>query len=250
MSDERTPEDMVQECREDAAKMQEKFAAQAALEEHRNNLSKKRRSFAIARAIIQRGKSAGIPDKYIRVKRGELESILCPTFHGDTKRFADLIYKSPELLFEKPFIVIDGGDPDSRKLAGYAILFRMIACDKYGLSYDCGQLSSEFQTIRNQGENRNDLVERLKKQGVLFINEFHPRKFNIHLPDSANFFDQLLGERSDYSKPTILTFSSPLERGVTNLGNAIKDDRCGLYLSMLSHTDVKNNKKVFRIRVK
>jgi hypothetical protein len=250
MSDEKTPEEIIKECRQDVEKMQEKFAAEAELKAYRDNLSKKRRSFAVARAIIQRGKSAGIPDKYIRVKKPDFESVLCRSFHGDTKNLADSIYKSPSLLFEKPFIIIDGGDPDSRKLAGYAILFRMIACDKYGLSYDCGQLSSEFQTIRNQGENRNDLVARLKKQGVLFINEFHPRKFNIHLPDSANFFDQLLGERSDYSRPTILTFSSPLERGVTNLGNAIKDDRCGLYLSMLSHADVKNNQKVFRIRVK
>lgn len=219
------------------------------LEKHQKETAKKRRSFVQARAIIQRGREAGIPERYIRVHKSEVQANLCNSFHN-AKAYADQMYSQPQTLFKKPFIIIDGGDPDSRKLVGCAILFRMIACDKHGLLYDCGQLASEFQTINYNGEDRNSLVRRIKNQQILFINEFHPRKFNVHLPDSANFFDQLLSYRSDYLKPTIITFSSPLESRVTNMGNAIKDDRCGTYLSMISHADLKDNNKFLRIRVK
>jgi hypothetical protein len=220
------------------------------LKKHQEEISIKRRSFAQARAIIQRGREAGIPDRYIRVKLKDLQENICDRYHSNSDLVASQIYKNPNFLFDKPYIVIDGGDPDSRKLVGCAILFRMIACDRRGLLYDCGQLASEFSTFNYNGEDRNSLVKRVKSQDILFLSEFHKRKFNINLPDSANFFDQLLGYRNDYKKPTIITFSNPLESRTTNMGNAIKDDRCGIYLSMISHADLKGNDKFLRIRVK
>jgi len=217
---------------------------------HQEEIAKKRRSFAVARAIIQRGRNAGIPERYIRIREEDFGSLLCPKFHRDPKKFAEMVYKRPQCLFNNPFIVIDGGTPTNRKKAGYAILFRMIACDKNGLSEDCGQLASRFQTFVSDGENRNELVSKVQQESVLLLREFRKGIFNIHLPDSANFFDQLLGFREDYLKPTIITFCDPLECGVVNSGNAIKDNTCGSYLSLLSHADVLKSENIFRIRIK
>ena len=220
------------------------------LEKYQEEMAKKRRSFVQARAIIQRGKDAGIPNKYIRIKQDDFESILCPQYHKDTKSFADTIYKRPNFLFDKTYIIIDGGDIDSRKIAGFAILFRMIACDAYVFTYDCGELSGEFQSLNYKGENRNELVKRIQKHQVLLIQEFHAKKFNVHLTDSGLFFDQLLSFRDDYDKPTIFTFSSQLSNGISNSENIIRDDRCGAYLAKLSKADINKNQKILRIRVK
>jgi hypothetical protein len=216
---------------------------------HQKEISKKRRTFSQARAIIQRGRNAGIPKPYIRMPQGDFENLLCPKFHN-AEKFAELVYKKPQVLFEKPFIVIDGGTPSSRKKAGYAVLFRMIACDKNGLSEGCGQLASKFQTFTSGGENRNELVTKMQQEQILLLHEFRPKDFSIHLADSGNLFDQLLGFREDYSKPTIITFTYPLENGVINMGNAVKDDRCGSYLATLSHADSRKDQNVFRIKVK
>lgn len=219
--------------------------------ERQNKIAMKRRLFAQARAIIQRGRAAGIPDKYIRIKENEFSDLLCPNYHKNPKEFSKIIYQNPQFLFKKSFIIIDGGDFNSRKKAGFAILFRMIACDKHGQVYDCSQLSSEFQTIKPYGtENRNDLVKRVREEQIFFLNEFHQKKFSVHLTDSGNFFDQLLEYRDDYSKPTIITFSAQLSCGTTYRENIITDDRCGNYLAMLSQSDIKKNENVFRVRVK
>lgn len=219
------------------------------LEKFQEDVAKKRRAFAQARAIIQRAKNAGIPNKYIRIRQDEFEPLLCPKYHN-TKVFADSIYKNPNALFNKSYIIIDGGDVDSRKVAAFAVLFRMIACDSYGYTTDCGELSSEFQSLNYKGENRNDLVKRMQKQQILLLHEFHIRKFNVHLTDSGLFFDQLLSFRDDYSKPTIFTFSSPLSNGTSNQENVIRDDRCGVYMAKLSRADIEKNPKVLRIRLK
>jgi len=103
----------------------------------------------------------------------------------------------------------------------------MIACDSHGLSCRCGELASKFQSLNfRDDENRNELVKRIKKESVLLIHEFQIKVFNLHLTDSGLFFDQLLGFRDDYSKPTIITFGTPLSNGIVNTESAIKDDRC------------------------
>jgi hypothetical protein len=217
---------------------------------HQEEMAYKRRVYAQARAIIQRGRNAGIPDKYLRIGKKDFTELLDPKYHGDIGKFADAIYDTPKKMFKKSFIIIDGGDIYSRKKAGFAILFRMIACDKYGKYFDCAQLASEFQTIKfSGGENRNDLVRNVKQEGILFLNEFHKKKFSVNLGDSGGFFDQLLEYRDDYSKPTIITFSNPLQKGFENNGNALMDDRCGQYLAMLSKSDMKKNDNVLRIKV-
>jgi len=220
------------------------------LEKHQEKMAHQRRVYAQARAIIQRGKDAGIPEKYLRIPKDEFQELLCPQYHGNVEQFANTVYGNPKVLFEKSFVVIDGGDMYARKKAGFAILFRMIACDKRGKYHDCGQLSTEFESIKFDKEsNRNKVVREAKNEGILFINEFHKKKFKINF-DASNFFDQLLEFRDDYSKPTIITFTNPLQSRQANNGNAIMDDRCGSYLAMISQADMRNNKNVFRIKVK
>lgn len=222
------------------------------LEQYQKEMSYKRKVNAQARAIIGRAKQAGIPEKYMRIGPNQFEGLLCPTYHTDPKSFTNLLYNHPEILTKQPFIVIDGGNVYQRKKAGFAMLFRLIACDKHGQFVDCAKLSSEFQSIRfGKGEvNRNDLVDELKKENILFVGEVSQKKFKVHF-DSGNFFDQVLEYRDDYDRPTILTFSQELEgANGYNSGNAIKDDNCGMYISLLSHADLQKNENVLRIRVK
>jgi hypothetical protein len=82
------------------------------LKKHQEEISIKRRSFAQARAIIQRGREAGIPDRYIRVKLKDLQENICDRYHSNSDLVASQIYKNPNFLFDKPYIVIDGGDPE------------------------------------------------------------------------------------------------------------------------------------------
>ena len=213
------------------------------------DIAKKRKAFAQARAIIQRSRIAGIPEKYMRLKISEIEPLICEKYHGGSGDIIDSIYRNPSTLFKKPFIVIDGGDSYKRKKMGFTILFRMISCDRYGNFYDCRNLSSEFQSIRSDSLNRNDLVGIIKNKDVIFINEVHPRNFSAHF-DSGLFFDQLLEHRDDYNKPTIITFSKPLESKSLNIGNAINDDRCGIHIASLSKSDLEKKDNVFRIKIK
>jgi hypothetical protein len=217
---------------------------------HQQKIAYKRRVYAQARAILQRGKDAGIPEKYLRIPKKEFQELLCSKYHSNAQGAATKIYDNADILFKKSFIVIDGGDLNSRKKAGFALLFRMIACDKRGLYQPCSKLAGLFETIKfGAGENRNEVVQRIKNEPILFLNEFHPSQFNPHF-DAGNFFDQLLEYRDDYSKPTILTFTNPLQKGFLNNGNAIRDTRCGAYLAMLSQADEQKNDNVFRIKLK
>ena len=221
------------------------------LEQYRKDMEYKRRVNSQALAILGRAKSAEIPQKYTRIGPGRFEEILCEKFHGDTKKFTEAVYHNANSLFKKQFIVIDGGDKWARKEAGCAILFRMIACDKTGKYVDGNRLSSRLESNRfEKGENRNDIVKELQKEEVLFLNEINKKDFNVHF-EAGKYFDQILERRDDYNRPTILTFSSPLESsGGFAEGNAFTDDRCGSYLAFLSHADLKKSTNVFRIRVK
>jgi len=214
-------------------------------------VAKKKRLFVLAKAYLQRGRSAGIPKRHLRIKENVFAELLCDSFHKDTKAFAKSIYKNPKILFQKKYILIDGGDIESRKMAGCAILFRMIACDKQGKVYNCSSLAGEFKVNKKdwKEESRASLVRKVKKTQILLLSEFDKRHFSIY-SDSGIYFDQLLEYRSDYEKSTILTFERPLESKVTNTGNAIKDTSCGVYLSMLSHADIKENDNIFRIKLK
>jgi len=209
----------------------------------REELNKKRIAYARARAILLKAKKANIPDKYIRIKPDRFERLLCPYFHKDQKGFTNLIYSAPHNLFKQNFILIDGGNFYARKEAGFAVLFRMLACGKDGQHIECGRTATMFQSIRFGEEiNRNDIVDNLKSEDVLFISEFNPKSFNPHF-DSGIFFDQLLSYRDDHNLQTIVSFVQPLTSN-----NILRDDICGVYFASLTRFD--NEENIFRIRVK
>jgi hypothetical protein len=205
-------------------------------------------------AILYKAKEAGIPDKFMRINEDTFSKLLSPEYHGKSegvKEFAHSLYNDPEILLNRDFITIDGGNYEARKMAGFAILFRMIAYDKSGMYKDCNWLINKLQTINSmEGMTRNNITEELKPYGVLYVGEFLKKGFSPHF-ETGRFFDEIFTERIDNSLPTIISFVDP----ISNKSMSEKADDgdlnmdCGRYLASLSVTGMTTN-KVLRIRVK
>jgi len=204
---------------------------------NKENASYDRRVITLALAILKRAKSAGIPERYLRIDKDTFSSYLSP-LHYDAKHkseLCDFIYDRANDFSSIPNVLIDGGNILSRKMAGFALLFRTIACDKVGLYKECVDLQHKFQTIKStEDQNRNDLAEELKYYDVLFLAEFHPSYFAVHF-DSGSFFDEILSYRFDNNKQTIISFQDPIGAGT------IKDRVCGRYLAEFSNKEFDKN---------
>ena len=192
----------------------------------------KARIKAQALAIIKRGARAGIPARYLRIAESQFKELLNEEYHLGRDGIASVtnfVYHKANELLKVPFILIDGGNINSRKRAGFAILFRLIACDKFGLYKDCSDIVHKMQSfVSEDGVSRNDFTNSLKEQDAVFISEFHESKFSKHL-DGGNYFDEFLGHRADNLKPTIISFSEPI-----NDQNMIKHTNCGRYFNEFS----------------
>ena len=166
---------------------------------------------ARALAFLKRGRSAGIPDRHLRINKESFVDMLFEEYHrGKLEETASFIYDSPMKLLEIPYIVIDGGDPYIRRRAGFALLFRLITCDRFGLYREAVDLAHKFRTpMALESEGRNDLIEQLKSLDVLFIAELQPRLFPVNF-DTGTFFDEILVSRENNIKPTILSFVDPV----------------------------------------
>lgn len=201
-------------------------------DEERKERIHKARIKTQALAIIKRGVRAGIPERYLRIGEDTFKGFLNKEYHlgrDGIDSITNFIYHKANDLSQIPFIVIDGGEINARKRAGFAILFRLIACDNFGLYKDCSDIVHKMQTfVAEDGVSRNDFTKSLKEQDVLFISEFHESIFSKHL-DGGNYFDELLGYRADNLKPTIISFSDPI-----NERHMIKHRNCGTYLSDIS----------------
>ena len=125
-------------------------------------------------AILQRGRDAGIPERYLKIPEESFRDLLDKNYHKDVKGFASLAFnKAEEKLFKRPFILIDGGDVENRRKAAFALLFRMIACDKRGSYKTCQELIHKFQTIKvEEGTNRNQYADDLKIYDIMLMTEF------------------------------------------------------------------------------
>jgi len=219
-------------------------------------IAKLRRARQMAVAIIRRSREAGIPEKYMRLRQEEFASILDPDFHGGPKKgvpaFASDIYTKPDFLMKRDFIAIDGGNFEARQKAGFAVLFRMIAYDKRGQCFICDSLRHKFQTINSTEEiTRNDLTEEIKSYDIVFLNEFNRHSFDPHF-EHGSFFDEILTERINMERPTIVGFVNPISsiEDREKLAEAGKlDSGCGRHLAWLSLTP-QTTKSVLRIRVK
>lgn len=216
-----------------------------------------RRARQMAVAILKRSRNAGIPVKYMRLNQEKFSEILDPEFHGGKVRgvgsFATSIYKDPDFLLKRDFIAIDGGDFDARQMAGFAVLFRMIAYDKIGQSLNCNSLIHKFQTINSTEDiTRNDLAEEIKGYDVLFINEFDKLQFSPHF-ETGSFFDEVLSERINRERPTIITFFSPIASEKISQEKMAADGQldsgCGRHLAKINLTP-QTTKSVLRIRVR
>jgi hypothetical protein len=222
------------------------------------DLRRIRRTRQLALAILNRAKEAGIPQQYMRINQDKFLQILNSDFHGkfsEMQSFVEKIYNEPDFLLNRNFISIDGGNFESREIAGFAILFRIIAYDKIGLCYGCEKLRHRFETINSTSHiTRNDLAEQLGNYDVLFLEELDKKKFSPHF-DVGSFFDEVLIDRIHESKPTIVTFSSPVvsEEVTASRMNKLASDGeldsgCGKHLAWLSLTP-KTTDKILRIRV-
>lgn len=223
-------------------------------------IAKLRRARQMAAAILIRGREAGIPKQYMRMKQSEFASILDSSFHNGPVKgvpaFASDIYSKPDFLLKRNFIVIDGGNFEARQMAGFAILFRMIAYDKRGLSITSDSLLHKFQSF-NATENisRNDLAEEIKSYDLIFINEFDELRFKPHF-EHGSFFDEVLTERINMGRPTIVGFVNPISSEKLTQENKEKkamegklDSGCGRHLARLALIP-QTTQSVLRIRVK
>ena len=217
-------------------------------EYNKRSFEKKVRTRAVA--YLRRAKEAGIPERFMRIGREDFQNLLYEGYHKDDslEEMTSLIYDTPKKIFKLPFIIIDGGDELSRKKAGFALLFRLITCDHTGFYRGCKKLANNLSTWdKTEGVGRNDFVEELKRYDVLFIGEFSRRVMSSY-GDAGCFFDDFLEDRFDNAKPTIISFSQPIQES-----NAIDDLVCGKYLSDLSHKDISDpnpSEDLLRIRVK
>ena len=225
-----------------------------------DTIIKLRRARQMALAIIKRGREAGIPEKYLRIKPDEFSKVIDPSFHGGPVEgvppFIEKIYKQPDFLLNREFIAIDGGDDSSRFKAAYAILFRIIAYDKRGQFFGCESLMHKFQTINStESITRNDLAEELKSYDILMIGEFNKLGFSPHF-ETGSFFDEVLSDRIATARPTIITFASPISSVKPTQENLEKmaaqgklDTGCGRILHRLTLTS-ETTESVLRVRVK
>lgn len=177
-----------------------------------------RRARALAYAFLQRGHKAGIPDQFLRINQEKFRKLLCTSYHKNVDAIADFVYKHPEDLMEIPFILIDGGDHRARNMAGFAILFRLITCDKIGMFHSFRQLVHQFSTWETMSVKRNDLASNLKQYDALFIGEASPEKISAHT-ETPVFFDEVFHERLNNIRPTIISYSK-------QMGEVIYDDKC------------------------
>jgi len=224
------------------------------LEEYQKKMNHNRRVLAQAQAALQRAKSAGIPDKYMRINQPSFESLLDKYYHKDPEKVADFIYKKPLALLRKEFIIIDGGEAIDRKKAAFAIFFRLISCDKNGINMINSELAHKLQTLNRSesGEHRNDTTESMRHYDLLLLFEAQMGDFT-HGFDTGRFYDEILGYRDDQVKPTIITFANALSSSVvseTADNSWVDQTRYGQYMGLAGQSDSRKDARFFRVRVK
>jgi len=228
------------------------------LQEYQDKMAFLRKIRLQALAIIRRSRDAGIPESEMRIGKEQLRPYLDPSFHNGDKNngkeintLLDLIYNHADDLFNYNFIVIDGEDLFSRRKAGFALLFRMIACDRNGKFSSCQDVAHKLQTINSTMDvNRNDITDDLKTHDVLFLEEFRKEQLKVGF-EIQWFMDEILTARTLSNKPTIFTFANPVAGSDYAINNALSDiSHYGQYMCMLSQLDTKAIPKALRIRVR
>ncbi len=224
-------------------------------ESFKSKTSHNRRVILMAKTIMDRAKNAGIPDKFLRINQSEFKKLLDTDFHDkEVEKISTYIYKQPLKAIRQEFFVIDGGTILERKKAGFALLFRFIACDRYGLHRNCSELAHQLQSIKSMGydgPNRTEVTEQLRDIDILFISECSTYDFKRNF-ETGKFFDEILTYRDDNSKPTIISFSSvlPVSAATETPNNVMKDrEQFGQYLCDISQSAMNKDSRFLRIKV-
>jgi len=233
------------------------ITADDTLVEYQKKMSHNRKVRAQAKAVLQRAKEAGIPEKYMRINKESFIPLVDNYYHNDVNKLVNSIYDDPLKLLKKEFIVIDGGDVQQRKSAGFAVLFRLIACDQRGMHWENSKLAHQLQSLKvfgtGEASGRNDITEICRNVGILFISECSQGDFRPNF-ETGRFYDEILSYRDDYRKPTIISFTNPLPSGdvALNSENAMIDlERFGQYIGIISKSHKKtDDERFFTIRVK
>lgn len=233
--------------------------------EYIDKMSRASRIQSQALAVLQRAKNSGIPPEYFRINRATFRAMLDDSYFSgkgqSADKVAEVIYEFPERLFKKKFILIDGGKRGGLniKKAGFAILFRLIACDSSGIFKQSKDLISKLNSgwVSDSQGSRIDIAESLKNQEILFIDGLNPKHFKAGTKayyEAGIFFDEILEHRLLNSLLTILSFDEPIKQVQETLA---ADGSCGNMLARFFEADnpelentMKNEYKVSRIRVK
>ena len=218
-------------------------------------MSQERRKLTLASAFIDRAKDAGIPKQQIGINRDTFKSLLYNGYHGDngTQKISDFIYDKPQSLMKIPFVLIDGGEINLRKRAGFAILFRLITLDHFGLYRDCSDLIHKFEVSKfDDVLSRSDLTDELKQYKILFISEVIRSQFNPHFY-GGSYFDDILNHRIDNGKPTIISFTEKLKDNGDKDNIMDSNISCGRFLNDIikrKYSQKKNPDDIYlRLRV-
>ena len=213
------------------------------LQEYQKRMSYENRVRTQALAILQRAKRAGIPDENMRICKDEFKKLLSPEFHKDVEGFSEKVYENADRLFDFKYITIDGGSIRVRRKAGFALLFRLIACDKIGHYISFNSLAHNLENAHE----RNDYIKQLKTYDVLYLSEFKEEGAKTQWLgfDAGGFYDELFEHREDSHKPTIISFINPI-----NANNSLKTNDFGYYLADLSKETESKKNHVLRIKVR
>jgi hypothetical protein len=222
---------------------------QTEYQEHQLKMAKNRRLQIMAIAALQRSKEAGIPEEFRRIGKNEFKKLLCPRYKnpaGSVDEIANKLYDNPDEIIKKyQFFLIDGGDKIERKMAGFAILFRLIALERNGKYELSDTFIHTIEDYSGRSElSRNQYLEEISLYDSLFISEFHTSKINPK-KEAGSFFDEVFQIREDFKRPTIISFQDPIS------GNEeLKDESKGLYFRDFSRSEKsKPMRNALRIRV-
>jgi len=214
-----------------------------------------------ALAFLRRGRKAEIPEEHLCINSEDFSKLLDKQYIADnvkgykeifgdeysawtTKEFSDNVYANVGDILKKEVVIIDGGNAAARRRAGFAMLFRAIVNDKWGLYKEAVELAHKFEMIDSSlSFTRNDWVDALKTQDVIFLSEFEPSFFNEHFW-VGSFFDEFLVPRSMGHRLTIVSFSQPISKE-----NIITNSKCGRCMADFS-ARMNPSRKAFRIKVK
>ena len=212
-------------------------------------------------AFYKRGKKANIPTKHLRINSDEFSKMLDVTyikenaeeykelFGEDYKasnqvEFASYIYKNADKLLDMDYIVIDGGNAEARRRTGFALLFRLILCDKWATYKECTELAHIFGSIEKGPDaiHRNAVARQLKAYDIVFFAEFYKKLMSVHF-NEGSFFDEVLIARKSAKMPSIISFAENIMDE-----NKIKNKDYGVTFADLSW-QLKPGKNNLRIKV-